>query len=113
MARTPKAKFEFKLEGSGPKGTWLAITLSDEVKARLPIAGTADGHPFRTSAAPMGGCHAFVFTRELQAATGKGAGDSVKFEIWPDEAPRTVEVPADLAAALKKNKAAQAAFAAF
>jgi hypothetical protein len=107
-----KTKFDFKLVGSGPKGTWLGITLSDAVKARLgvkkarlPIAGTADGHPFRTSAAPMGGEHCFVFTRELQAATGKRAGDSVKFEIWADDAPRTVEVPADLAAALKKSKA--------
>jgi len=79
-------------------------------KARLPIAGTADGVPFRTSAMNMGEGHCFVFTQQLQKATGKRAGDTVAFEIWQDTAPRTVSVPRDLAKALKASPRAQAAF---
>ena len=55
----------------------------------------------------------FPFTKELRAATGKGDGDEVRIVIWKDEAPRVVEVPKDLAAALKKNPQANTNFAAF
>ena len=79
-------------------------------KARMAIAGTADGVPFRTSAMNMGEGHCFVFTQELQKATGKHAGDTVEFEIHEDTAPRTVTVPRDLAKALAANAKAKMNF---
>jgi len=114
-----KVTFRVKLEGSGPKGTWIAIVLPARVhttlggdRARIPVVGTADGQPIRTSAAPMGGVHLFPFNKQMQKATGKGVGDTVTFAIERDEQPRTVKAPADLTKALAKHAAAKKAFAA-
>ena len=108
------------LSGEGPRGTWCPVKLPKKVhaalggdKARIPIVGTANGHPIRTSATPMGGCHLFPFNREMQKATGMGPGDRVTFEIERDDAVRTVEPPADLAKAIKKSKPATTAWASF
>jgi hypothetical protein len=105
-----KALCKLKLGGVAPHPRWANVTLPEAVKkklgigrARMPIAGTADGVPFRTSAMNMGEGHMFVFTQELQEATGKHAGDVVTFQIWPDTEPRTVEVPGDLARALSRD----------
>jgi hypothetical protein len=113
-----RVRFSVELDGDPKYPNMAAVTLPERVKkklgvarARMPIAGTADGVPFRTSAMNMGAGHCFVFTRELREATGKRAGDRVAFEIWKDEEPRTVEVPRDLAQALARNAAARKNFA--
>jgi hypothetical protein len=112
-----KVRFQVKLF-SDPKYPRMAgVRLPEAVKkklgitrARMPIAGTVEGASFRTSAMNMGDGHCFVFTQELQKATGKHAGDTATFEIWPDTAPRTVEVPRDLAQALGARAAAKKNF---
>src|SRR5688572_30332959 len=110
-----KVSFELQLTPPSMRGAMVPVVLPPEVhaalggdKKRLPVAGTADGHPIRTSAAPMGGHHLFPFNREMQEATGKGPGDTVHFVLWRDEAPRTLEAPEDLAAALARSPEAQA-----
>ena len=73
------AKVEFTYKLVGEQGYDVcAVRLPPKVhaalgggKARIPIAGTADKHAFRTSAMPMGGSHMFVFNREMRDATGK------------------------------------------
>jgi hypothetical protein len=114
-----KVRFQVKLDGDPRYPNMAGVTLPASVKeklgiakARMPIAGTADGVPFRTSAMNMGTGHCFVFTRQLREATGKRAGDPVRFEIWKDDAPRTVEVPRDLARALSEDARAKENFAA-
>ena len=83
-------------------------------RARIPVAGTINGVPFRGSTMPMGdGRHCVGFRKELRAqAGGVKDGDAVTIEIARDDAPRTVDVPADLAAALRADAALEAAFAA-
>jgi len=83
-------------------------------RARIPVAGTINGVPFRGSTMPMGdGRHCVGFRKELRAqAGGVKDGDAVTIEIARDDAPRTVDVPADLAAALRADAAVEAAFAA-
>ena len=83
-------------------------------RARIPIAGTINGIPFRGSTMPMGdGRHCVGFRKELRDQAGAVQdGDAVTIEIARDDAPRTVEVPADLAAALGADAAVEAAFAA-
>ncbi|HUJ27427.1 MAG TPA: YdeI/OmpD-associated family protein [Myxococcales bacterium] len=112
-----KVTCKLKLYGDPKWPNMAGVKLTEAAKkrlgvgrARMAIAGTADGVPFRTSAMNMGEGHCFVFTQQLQKATGKHAGDTVAFEIWQDTAPRTVAVPRDLAKALKADAAAQAAF---
>jgi hypothetical protein len=81
-------------------------------RARIPVAGTINGVPFRGSTMPMGdGRHCVGFRKDVRAqAGGVEAGDSVTIEIGRDEAPRTVTVPDDLAAALAVDPAVRAAF---
>ena len=81
-------------------------------RARIPVAGTINGVPFRGSTMPMGdGRHCVGFRKDVRArAGGVGAGDTVAIEISRDDAPRTVAVPDDLATALAVDPAVRAAF---
>ena len=110
-------KFRARLFGDPKYPNMAGVKLSEAAKkalgvqkARMPISGTADGVPFRTSAMNMGEGHCFVFTQELQKATGKHVGDTVEFEIQQDTAPRTVTPPRDFAKALATAAAAKANF---
>lgn len=78
------------------------------VRARIPVVGTADGHPVQTSFTPMAGRHLFPFNKAMQAATGKGPGDTVTFVLRRDTGPRTIAPPPDLAAGLKRDARARA-----
>ena len=80
-------------------------------RARIPVAGTINGEEFRGSTMPMGdGRHCVGFRNEIRAQAGVSDGDTVAIEIERDDAPRTVDVPADLAEALDAEPAVRAAF---
>jgi len=81
-------------------------------RARIPVAGTINGVPFRGSTMPMGdGRHCVGFRKDVRArAGGVEGGDTVAIEIGRDDAPRTVAVPDDLSAALAADPAVRAAF---
>ena len=81
-------------------------------RARIPVAGTINGAAFRGSTMPMGdGRRCVGFRKEIRAqAGGVEAGDAVVIEIARDDVPRTVAVPADLAAALAAEPGVRAAF---
>ncbi len=75
-------------------------------KARVPVKITVDGHLFRSSLAPMDGCHMMVFNLEMRNKTGYKDGDTIHVLMERDTEPRTVEIPDDVAVALKTNPAA-------
>jgi hypothetical protein len=77
-------------------------------RARVPVRGTINGVPFRSSIAPMDGGHMMVVNRQMREAMGVKAGDVVTVVMEWDTAPREVTVPDDLAAALERDEAAQA-----
>jgi hypothetical protein len=81
-------------------------------RARIPVAGTINGVPFRGSTMPMGdGRHCVGFRKDVRAqAGGVETGDAVTIEIGRDEAPRTVALLEDLATALAADPAVGAAF---
>jgi hypothetical protein len=81
-------------------------------RARPAVRGTIDGHPFRSTVAVYGGRYYLPVKRALREAAGVAAGDAVVVELEADQEPRTVEPPADLAAALAGDPQAHAAFAA-
>ena len=69
-------------------------------RARPPVVVDVNGHRFRSTVAIMGG-EAFVpFRLSHREAAGVGAGGTVEVTLTLDTAPRDVEPPADLAAAL-------------
>ena len=69
---------------------------------RIPVQATFDGIAYRGSIASMGGCMALGILKSIRTELGKGAGDPVTVTLQRDAAERTVEVPADLAAALEE-----------
>ena len=79
-------------------------------KARAPVRGTINGHPFRSTVAVYGGRYYLPVRRSLREAAGVAAGDAVVVELEPDDQPRTVDPPADLAGALAADPEAKAAF---
>lgn len=75
-----------------------------------PVKVTLNGYSYRTTMAVMGGVFMLSLSAEHRAAAGVKAGDKVKVTLELDTEPRTVELPADLAAALSKKPGARAAF---
>lgn len=113
---TTSATFRTTLWAAG--GNNVGIVVPEEVVAgfgrgkRVPVVVTVDGdHSYRTTIASMGGRFLVSFNTATRAATGRGAGDEIEVRLDVDDAPRTVEVPEALAAALSRDEAAAAAWA--
>ena len=67
-----------------------------ERKGRVPVKGTINGFPFRSSLMNMGDGHMMVVNAQLRAGAKCTAGDTVAVLMELDEDKRTVEVPAYL-----------------
>ena len=111
-------KFKAQLVGRGPGGAWTYLQIPFSVpeifgrKGQVPVRATINGFTFRNSLMPRAGVHILGVGKDILAAAGAAAGDTVQVELAFDDAPRTVAVPADLEAALKKSPAQEKAFAA-
>ena len=77
---------------------------------RFPVVATVNGYTWRTSVARMGGEFLLGLSREVRDGASVQAGDEAEVTIELDEAPREVEVPADLTAALAADPQAAASF---
>lgn len=87
----------------------VVAALSD--KKRPPIVVTIGDFTYRSTIAPYyGDLFMIPLSKERRQAAGVEAGDEVEVTLELDTAPRTVEVPADLAAALAEHPGATAAF---
>src|ERR1700690_572816 len=62
-------------------------------KGRVPVKGTINGFPFRSSLMNMGDGHMMVVNAQLRAGAQCKAGDTVAVVMELDEDERTVEVP--------------------
>ena len=67
---------------------------------RPAVVVSVNGYEYRSTVGVMQGLFLVPFSSDKRAATGIGGGDAVTVEPALDTAPRDVEVPADLAAAL-------------
>lgn len=86
------------------------VTAFDRGK-RVPVVVTIDGgYQYRNTIASMGGQFLISFNAETRKATGRGAGDEVEVRLDVDDAPRVIEVPADLATEFEKADGARAAW---
>ncbi|HEY5355657.1 MAG TPA: YdeI/OmpD-associated family protein [Streptosporangiaceae bacterium] len=100
-----------------PRGPAAAVVLDDaqvevvgEGAKRFPVVATVNGYTWRTSVTRMKGEFLLGLSREVRQGAGVQAGDEVEVTVELDEAPREVEVPAALAAALSADPDASAAF---
>ena len=77
-------------------------------RGRVPVRGTLNGAPFRSSVFRMGGdCHFMVVNREMREAAGVRGGETVPVTMERDTEARTVTPPTDFARALKTNEKAR------
>jgi hypothetical protein len=99
------------------RGPAAAIVLDEEQVAtvgegakRFPVVATVNGYSWRTSVARMRGEFLIGLNRSVREAAGVQPGDEVDVAVALDTAPREVEVPEPLAAALNGDPAAAKAF---
>jgi hypothetical protein len=99
-------RFESVVELGGRTAT--GIPVPDEVIAALgsskrppvTVTVTLQGYTYRTTVARMGGRYLVPLSAENRTAAGVAAGDEVTVDIALDDAPREVDLPDDLAAAM-------------
>lgn len=107
-------RFTAPLEQKGKTATGIPVppAVLDALGAgkRPPVSVTINGHTWRTSIGSVDGLPMIPVSAEQRQAAGVRAGDLLDVEIEVDSAPRTVDVPPDLAAALDADPAARAAF---
>ncbi|GAB3148762.1 hypothetical protein GCM10027058_09820 [Microbacterium neimengense] len=67
---------------------------------RPALVVTVNGYTYRSTVGVMAGKHLIPFSADKRRETGIGGGDAITVDVQLDTAPRTVEVPEDLAEAL-------------
>lgn len=92
---------KFKVKLLGQAGSEVAalkppfdVVAFFERKGRVPVKGTINGFPFRSSLMNMGDGHMMVVNAQLRAGAKCKAGDTVTVLMERDEDKRTVAVPA-------------------
>ncbi|GAB3591130.1 hypothetical protein GCM10027446_08080 [Angustibacter peucedani] len=74
------------------------------------VTVTVNGYSYRTTVASRDGVYLVPLSAENRSAAGVAAGDEVEVSLALDTAPRELEVPDDLQAALDAEPAARAFF---
>jgi len=110
----PEKKLRFKALIEGKEaGVVAAITPPVDVPeffgthGRVPVRGTINGFPFRSSLMPCGGPHMMPVNKTLCQGAGAQPGDTVDVVMERDAEERTVEAPPELKKELSKNRKAQ------
>jgi len=107
-------EFRTELESTGGTTTGFAVPAS-VVEAlgagrRPKVAATVLGYTWRTSIASMGGRFLLGASAAVRDAAGLTAGELYTVAVEVDAAPRSVEVPDDLGAALAASAPAASAW---
>lgn len=108
-----KLRFKVKLEGTETgSAAWMTapfdVPETFGTKGRVPVKGTINRFPFRSSLMPMGGCHGMPVNKTLREGAKAGAGDVVEVVMERDREERTVEAPPELKKELAKHTKARA-----
>lgn len=111
---TGRHSFRAVIKNAGGGGAFVEVPFDVEKvfgSKRPKVKATIGGIPYRGTLTRMGSdCHILGVLKEIRAKTGKGFGDTIEVIVEPDLEPRVVEVPPDLAKALKQERAAAAYF---
>jgi hypothetical protein len=106
--------FEATLVERGPAA---AVVLDDEQvftvgegAKRFPVVATINGHTWRTTVTAMAGEFLLGLNRTVRETAGVEVGETVSVALELDTAPREVDIPEALAAALATDPSATTAF---
>jgi Bacteriocin-protection, YdeI or OmpD-Associated/Domain of unknown function (DUF1905) len=91
------------------ESSWCFIPVTFDPKAafgkiRAPVKVTLNGYTYRSTIASMGGMTCIPLRRSHREAAGLAGGESIAVTIELDAEPRDVELPHDLARALRAKK---------
>jgi Domain of unknown function (DUF1905)/Bacteriocin-protection, YdeI or OmpD-Associated len=107
-------RFRGTVQPDGKTAT--GIRVPEEIVAALGggnrprVRVTLGGYSYQTTAARMRGEFVFPVSAAVREQAGVAAGDEVEVGIELDTAPRELDVPAELAAALGRDPAARTTF---
>jgi hypothetical protein len=112
------AQHNFKVKLLGEAGSEVAalkppfdVVEVFQRKGRVPVKGTINGFPFRSSLMNMGEGHMMVVNAELRACAKCKAGDTVAVIMEVDQGERKVEVPDYLKKIIDRDPKAKAFWA--
>jgi hypothetical protein len=77
---------------------------------RVAVRVTINGYTYRSTVAPYNGAYMLPVSADIRQKAGVAAGQQLDVELEVDTEKREVTVPPDLAAALKRDQAAQTFF---
>ncbi len=108
------AQHRFTVKLLTPAGTeWAALKPPFDVievfqrKGRVPVKGTINGFPFRSSLMNMGNGHMMVVNAQLRSGAHCKGGDTVDVVMELDEDKRMVELPASLKKIINSDPSAK------
>jgi hypothetical protein len=99
--------------GAEGAGTFVEVPLDVPAvfgRVRAPVRVTVNGHTWRSTVMRYGERYYLPVNRANREAADVAAGDTVSVLVESDDAPRTVDVPEDLEAALDAEPGARVAF---
>ena len=106
--------FHFKVKLEGMEGMEVAglrppfdVPAIFGTKARVPVRGTINGYPFRSSLSNMGSGHMMAVNKELRAGGKCKAGDVVDVVLERDREERVVQVPDYIRKVIASDKTTQ------
>lgn len=110
-------RFKVRLRPGGTGGRWTIFHVPFDVGkkfgscGRVSVRGTINGFEYRSSIFPDGDAgHFMMVNKAMQAAAKVAQGETVNVTMAIDDAPREVQVPAELSRAMKKDVEAQKRF---
>ena len=103
-----KYKFDAKIETGGRGGAYVLFPYDVEkefgTRGKVPVKASFNGIPYTGSLMKYGHpLHFLGVPKGIREQTGTTPGDSIRVELWRDEAPRTIEVPPELKQAMEKG----------
>ena len=107
-------RFKTRLGSKGP-GSFIEVPFDVRAafgKARPPVVVVINKHSYRSTIAVYGGRSYVPVRKSNRDAAGVQVGDLVEVSLAFDQEPRVVEVPPDLAKALKAHPGAGQSWAA-
>ena len=94
-----KLRLELEATGGSTAGFRIPDQVVDELGAgrRPKVAATVGGYTWRSSIARMGDAFWLGMSKDNRTGAGVAAGQTLDLEVVVDDAPRTVELPEELA----------------
>jgi hypothetical protein len=101
-------KFKAKVEASDGGGAYVLFPYDTEkefaIKGKVPVKATLQGVPYTGALITCGGPHHILgVPKAIRVQLGKRPGDAIDVELWKDDEPRTIEVPAAFEKLMKKE----------